>query len=389
MAMGEIADVGDVGEAVMPVTRKLRVVDVINTDWSARELLDHRVRQANESGRFENEILCAVSDHAEGLRASGHTVHPVGVPRDASLLGILRAIAAARRIFRQRRVDVVHVHGTTAWVVGAVAARLARVPLVVAQVHGFHHHDNMRPAVLRAVLLCERLLCALAHRLLYQNPADIEECRRRRLAPDHKNRLIGNGVQLGDFPVTDPPDNDPPRILCVSRLEPVKNLPLLIDAARILRDRGRSFLVQIVGQGDLRPQLEARVASHGLGDVVRFLGYRTDVPRLTADSDVCVLTSLKEGLPRAIIEAGACARPIVATDVIGSRDAVVDGETGFLVPLGDAEALADRVEQLLTDPTLRHRMGRASRVHAEANFDERCVTDRILDVYDDARSRSE
>jgi len=385
MAMGEIADTaGGAREVAEARPRKLRVVDVINTDWSARELLDHRVRQANESGRFENEILCAVSDHAEGLRKGGHTLHAVPVPRDTSPLGMLRAIFSARRVFRRRRVDVVHVHGTTAWVVGAVAARLARVPLVVAQVHGFHHHENMRPAALRAVLFCERLLCALADRLLYQNPADIEECRRHRLAPDRKNRLIGNGVQLDAFEASPPPDGDPPVVLCVSRLEPVKNLPLLIEAARVLRDRGRRFVVQLVGQGELRPELESLVERYDLSEFVQFLGYRTDVPQLTAAADVCVLTSLKEGLPRAIIEAGACARPIVATDVIGSRDAVVDGETGFLVPLGDAEALADRLERLLADRELRHRMGRSSRAHAEASFDERRVTERILEVYEDA-----
>ena len=368
--------------------RRHRVVDVINTDWSARELLDHRVRQVNDSGRFTNEILCAGGEHLAELRASGHTVHDVAVPRGASPLGLLRAIGATRRVFRGRGVDLVHLHGTTAWVVGAIAARLEGVPVVVAQVHGFHHHDNMSPIVRRAVLLCERLLCALTDRLLYQNEADIETCVRHRLAPNHKNRLIGNGVQLESFPVIEPPDGERAVVLCVSRLEPVKNLPLLIRAAGVLHKRGHRFLVRLVGDGPLKAELEALIAREGLTEVVELLGYRTDVPALTAAADICVLVSLKEGLPRAIIEAGASARPVVATDVVGNRDVVVDGETGFLVPLEDAEALADRLAQLIEDRELRRRMGRAARAYAEAHFDEQRITEHILEIYDDAIARS-
>ena len=366
--------------------RRLRVVDVINTDWSARELLHHRVQQVNQTGRFTNEILCAGGEHLAELRANGHTIHDVAVPRNASPRALLRAIRVARRIFRERGVDLVHVHGTTAWMVGAVAAKLEGIP-VVAQIHGFHHHENMNPLVRRAVLLCERILCSLSDRLLYQNPADIDSCRRHRLAPNYKNRLIGNGVQLDAFPVLAPPDGDPPVILCVSRLEPVKNLSMLIEAARILHERGERFLVRIAGEGELRAELEAQIAAAGLGEKVELLGYRNDVPKLIAQSDVCALVSLKEGLPRAIIEAGACARPVVATDVIGNRDAVADGETGFLVPLGDSEALANRLSRLIGNRGLRHYMGRTAREYAEFHFDEQLITELIVQNYDELLSR--
>jgi glycosyltransferase involved in cell wall biosynthesis len=108
---------------------------------------------------------------------------------------------------------------------------------------------------------------------------------------------------------------------------------------------------------------------------------------LIAESDVCALVSLKEGLPRAIIEAGACARPIVATDVIGNRDAVADGETGFLVPLGDCEALANRLSRLIGDRGLRHYMGRTAREYAEFHFDEQLITELIVQNYDELLAR--
>jgi glycosyltransferase involved in cell wall biosynthesis len=237
------------------------------------------------------------------------------------------------------------------------------------------------------VLFCERILCALSDRLLYQNPADIESCHEHRLAPKQKNRLIGNGVQLDAFPVVAPPDGDPPVILCVSRLEPVKNLPLLIEAAGILKEHGQRFVVRIVGEGHLRGELESQIERQELAEVVELLGYRTDVPKLIAEADVCALVSLKEGLPRAIIEAGACARPVVATDVVGNRDAVAHGDTGFLVPLGDAQALAQRLAELIGNRRLRHYMGRTGREFAEAHFDERLITERIVQIYEEVLAK--
>jgi glycosyltransferase involved in cell wall biosynthesis len=98
---------------------------------------------------------------------------------------------------------------------------------------------------------------------------------------------------------------------------------------------------------------------------------------------MCVLVSETEGVPRAVIEAAAAGKPIIATDVAGNRDSLVDGKTGFLVPLNDSEALADRIENLLSDSNLRSRIGQEARIYAEQNFNERKVTERIIEVYDE------
>lgn len=362
--------------------RRYRVLDMINTDRSAKELLDQRVLQINATGRFQNEILCSGGEYVGMLRAKGHTVHVVDAPRGLSPLKLLAGVWKTYRLLRRRRIDLVHVHGSVIWLMGVLAAALARRPIVVAQVHGFHHHESMSSLEKKLWIHCQRFLCFMADTLLFQNQGDIEECRRGRIAPAGKCVLVGNGVQLDWFPVREPPDNDPPVILCVSRLEPVKNHTQLLQAARILRHRGASFLINVVGEGYKRPDYEAWVRDNGLTDFVRFLGYRDDVPELTAAADVCVLTSVKEGLPRAVIEAAVCGRPMVATDVLGSRNAIVNGQTGFLVPLNDATALADRLQTLLTDKGLRHRLGQTGRRYALEHFDERAVTDRIIELYD-------
>lgn len=355
---------------------------MINTDKSAKELLDRRVAQVNSTGCYENAIYCGYGEYADVLRRRGHVIHRVDTPRGLSPLSLLVSTWKTFRLLRKHRYDIIHTHGSVIWFVGAMAALLARVPCVVHQVHGFHHHANMNSVRRWLYILWQRGLSLLVKKLLFQNKADVDECLRSRIAPARKLVLVGNGIQLDESNAQPQPCNDPPVILCVSRFEPVKNHGMVLDAARLLRDRGECFVLNLAGDGELIPECEAWVREHALTEKVRFLGYRDDVPSLTLEADVCVLVSIKEGLPRAIIEAAACGRPMVATDVVGNRNAIVDGVTGFLVPLNDAKALADQLQTLLHNPGLRKDVGERARAYARTHFDERKVTERIMEVYD-------
>jgi glycosyltransferase involved in cell wall biosynthesis len=139
-----------------------------------------------------------------------------------------------------------------------------------------------------------------------------------------------------------------------------------------------------VGEGPDRARYEAELQRLGLADAVQFLGYRYDVPELTAAADVVVLTSIKEGIPRALMQAMAVGVPVVATNVKGSREVVADGRTGFLVPLDDDQALAERIGILLDAPTLRRQMGTCGVEHVRRHFDEEQVTRRLVEIYRDA-----
>ncbi len=367
----------------------MKILDLINTDNSAKELLDHRVAQVNATGRHQNDIYCSSGPYVDRLRAKGHRVHAVDTPRGLGLLGLIRAIWTTVRLLRRERYDVIHTHGSVIGLIGRLAAFFARTPWVVHQVHGFHHHPHMRPLARGVFIWVERLLSVVTDRVLFQNQTDLDECRARRIAPERKLVLIGNGVQLDQFQVLGEPSNDPPVVLCVARFEPVKNHGLILEAARLLKERGLKFLLKLAGDGETRADCEAWAAEHSLTDCVRFLGYCDDVPGETARAEVCTLVSIKEGIPRAIIEAAACGRPIVATDVSGNRDGIVDGVTGYLVPLNNAAALADRIQTLMADPDQRATIGRQARAHAEAHFNERVVTERILEVYEQGRNPQE
>jgi len=258
---------------------------------------------------------------------------------------------------------------------------MARTPIVIHQVHGFYH-DELTSRLKRWIFIkAEQILSIFADKILFQNPADVEECIRQRIAPERKLVLVGNGIQFDNFKIEKEPENDPPTILYATRMEAVKNHHMLFEAARILKERNVAFKIQLAGDGELMEEYENWVRENVLSEHISFLGYREDIPALIANATICVLVSLKEGLPRGIIETAASGRVMVATDVVGNRDTMIDGETGFLVPLNDAEALADKIEWLLSDAELRTRIGLQARKYVLKRFDEKVVTEKIIDVY--------
>ena len=359
------------------------VVDVINLSSSAQTLLRERVLALRRRG-IDNRILCMDGPYVEPLRAAGIPVHVIDLPRGLDPLRLVRSLAQLTGYLKAHRVDVVHTHCSVPGAVGRVAARLAGVPVVVHTVHGFHFQDDQPWWVRVPSRLAERALGFLTDTLLTQNKDDLERAERHGIGPRGRRGRIGNGIDLERFqPAPAPPAGEGRAavVLCAARFEPVKNHALLLEAAARLAARGRAFVLRLVGTGELEGAVRARVRELGLEDRVEFLGYRDDMPELIAGADVCVLPSLKEGLPRAVIEAMAMARPVVATRVPGTREVVRDGETGLLVDPADAGGFADTLERLILDPGLREAMGARGREVAIAEFDERPIAESLRTLY--------
>lgn len=175
--------------------------------------------------------------------------------------------------------------------------------------------------------------------------------------PAARSRVVFNGIPVAAFrPRAGSDHGEGPRLVigCVARLVPVKRIDVLIDAVATLDDLSVELVV--VGDGPLRGELERRAAAK-LSGRVRFLGQRDDVGAELAGFDIFALTSDREGMPLAILEAAAAGLPVVATRAPGSVEAVVEGETGILAPTGDAAAVAAGLRRLVGDPALRRRMG--------------------------------
>lgn len=167
-----------------------------------------------------------------------------------------------------------------------------------------------------------------------------------------------------------------PRVLTVASHRPYKGLPYLIEACRMLRDEGIAFECNMIGDGPMRPELEALIAKYDLGGVVHLLGARSEaeVARMMKETEVFVLPSIiqkdgmMEGMPNALIEAMATSRPVISTTIAGIPELIDHGKTGFLVPPEDAKALADSMRELITDPERARRMGERGRERIRAEF---------------------
>lgn len=293
------------------------------------------------------------------------------------------------RLLRRERPHIVHTHAWGTLVEGLVAARLARVPVVI---HGEHGTLQLRGYQSRI----QRSMWGRTDRVLSVSLRLAERMAAVTGFPHERITTIQNGVDCSRF---SPALREAARaelglaresvvIGTAGRLVPVKDHGNLIDALVILRQRGWRFTALIAGDGPLGALLESRIAAHNLTSDVRLLGQRTDIERVFAALDVFVLPSKSEGMSNTILEAMASGAPVVATRVGAADELVEDGRTGLLVPRENAGALSAALMRLVEDPALRRQMGSAGRLKAETEFSlARMVRTYETFYVDTARSR--
>jgi len=308
------------------------------------------------------------------LEQQGVTCHDIAIERHPLRLGNRRALRELTESFRDECFDVVHVHTPVAAVLGRLAARRARVPKVLYTAHGFHFHRGAPWLNWLLFYPLERWLARYTDILITINR---EDAGRARSFPVRGQVVCLPGVGL-DLERYRPADAEQRRrhirlelglherefvILCIAELNAQKNHLQLLHAVEQLHAAGRPVQCLLAGTGEMEDVLHAHIHDRGLQQVVHLLGHRSDIPDLLAASDVCTLLSHREGLPRAVLEAMAAGRPVVATDVRGSRDLVIDNWTGKLVPIGDVTRTVEAFDELVRDRAMRQTMGeRAARL---------------------------
>jgi glycosyltransferase involved in cell wall biosynthesis len=204
---------------------------------------------------------------------------------------------------------------------------------------------------------------------IFNSVAAAEHVRRSKgLFVPRRLYVVRNGVDLQHFRDAPLSTTGQACILSVGSLLPVKRWDRLLGAVLSLKRQGFDFLARLVGDGPLREPLQQQAQALGIADCVEFMGYRDDIPDLLADATFLVHTSDSEGCPNVVMEAMACGRAVVATDVGDTPSLVEDQKTGFVVPRGDDAALVERMTTLIADRELCHRMGRAGRLKAEQVF---------------------
>jgi glycosyltransferase involved in cell wall biosynthesis len=291
------------------------------------------------------------------------------------------------KMMRRERPHIVHTHTAKAGFVGRIAARLAGVPVVLHTFHGHVFHGYFSPAKTRLFLLMERLGARLSTRIITISPRLREEIAQFGVTERRRIMVIPLGFELeafasqpratGDFRRSLGLPKDAKLVGAIGRLAPIKNIPLLLEAAAIARKQEPSIHVVLVGDGELRQELEARAEALGLADAVVFAGWRRELASVYADLDAVVISSHNEGTPASLIEAMATGCPVLATRVGGVPDLITDGKTGRLVPPGDSEGLAAALVALFREPERTAKMADLAR---ERTLERHQATRLVADV---------
>lgn len=377
----------------------MKVLLFANTDWYLYNFRRSLAFALQEAG-YEVLLVSPTGVYGAKLQALGFRW--VAAPMQRRSLHLRREMGLIlwlRRLMLSEGIDLVHGFTIKCAVYGSIAARLAGISDRVNSVTGMGYvftSNNLKALCLRPVVrsLMKLALCGSGLRLILQNPDDVLLFERANLVARKQIRLIpGSGVDCERFlprPVT--LMRLPLQLMCVvlpARLLWDKGVAEYIDAARMLLCEGRAIRFLLAGEpdsGNPAAVPEQTIRQWVAEGVVEWLGHIDDMPALLQSVDVVVLPSYREGLPKGLIEAGACGLPLVTTNVPGCREVVTDGVDGLLVPVRDGKALAAAIARLHDDPALCKTLGNAARAKALAKFDERIVIQKTLAVYEELLS---
>jgi glycosyltransferase involved in cell wall biosynthesis len=366
-----------------------RIVFLVTEDWY---FCSHRLPMARAARDMGLEVVVAtrVREHGDAIVREGFRLVPLRLDRRGrNPLSELAAVAEIIGVYRAERPDIVHHVALKPILYGTIAAVVARVPRVVNAFAGMGYVFIAR--TLRARMLSRLLLAVLrllmrgrGRYLVVQNGDDRAMALAARLVPEARIALIpGSGVDTGAFVPTAEPAGTPVAAY-VGRMLWDKGVGELVEAARQLHRDGVPIKVVLAGSPDPanpRSIPEERLWRWYEEGVVQWLGHRDDVSAVWAGAHIAVLPSYREGLPKSLLEAGACGRPLVATDVPGCREVVIEGETGLRVPARDAVALAAALARLAESADLRARLGAGARRLVEERFADSAVRASVIALY--------
>jgi glycosyltransferase involved in cell wall biosynthesis len=382
--------------AVRSMTPADTIIFLCTEDWY---FWSHRMpiaRAAREAG-LRVIVATRVQSHGQRILDEGFDLRPLAWRRKGDgIVGGLRAIHAIFRLYRDERPSLVHHIALKAVVFGSIAAALARVPHQVNAIAGlgfvFAEPSPRVWAMKTLLLLTLRLFVRVAgSEVMTQNPDDADELVRRGIVPRDRISIIrGSGIDVAKFtPLPEPQGGVV--VSMVSRMLRYKGVEVLAEAAWLLRKRGVDARILLIGPLD--PDSPASLLASEIRrlmkpGIIEWLGPTEDVLAVWRTSHIAVFpTQYREGVPLALLEAAACARPIVSTDTPGCREVVKDGANGILVPQGDSQALADALQRLILDKALRVRMGREGRLRVERLFTKEIIVRQTLDMYGAALGR--
>jgi len=335
-------------------------------------------------------IACAPGEDARfvsRVRSLGVRYQPIHLDRTGTNpLRDLGYFWEMVRFFHKEHPDVVFSYTAKPVIFGSLAARLTGVPRIFSMVTGLGYAfatKQLKQKLVSIVMRClYRLGLAVNQTVFFQNPDDIALFTRWGLVTPERTVLInGSGVNLDQYGVV-PRIITPPVFLLIGRMLKDKGVVEFGAAARMLKERYPQAIFRLLGPHDDHPATVPWSSIQNWIDagIVEYFAETEDVRPFMAETGVYVLPSYREGTPRSVLEAMAMGRPVITTDAPGCRETVIDGDNGFLVPVGDADSLAVAMERFILQPELIEKMGRRSREIVEEKYDVNKVNSVIINT---------
>jgi glycosyltransferase involved in cell wall biosynthesis len=370
------------------MSNKPTVLYLSTVDWAFTLHRLPMARAARDAG-FKVVVGTKIGGSKEEILSEGF--HLVDVPfrrRETRPWAEADVFQKLWTVFREYRPDVIHNFSLKPVLYGSAVFRVSGLPASVNSITGMGHiftGPKSKVGLLNKVVRLALKTCLRSGRswAVVQNQDDFGELQSMGVPRDRIVVIEGSGVSTRDFSVS-PEPNGKVVVTMVSRVLWDKGVGEFVEAAKILADEGSTAKFILVGDPD--PENPASVQPtqiqewHDSG-TIQWLGHRKDINDIWSRSHIAVLPSYREGMPKVLLEAASCGRPIVTTDATGCREIVTEGENGFLVPVGNSEALADSIKKLIQDRDMRGRMGQAGRTRIEESYSDEVVAKKILALY--------
>lgn len=374
-----------------------KIAHICTSSYSHSILVD-KLKILAQKG-YDVHLISANDGYDECLLAkAGIKPHFIYMNREINLKDDLISIIKMAKLFQREKFDIIHTHTAKAGIIGRIASKLTQMPITIHTSHGLPFYEGQRFLTYKFYKFLERIGSLFCDAISSQNKEDMKIL--KKMLPYKQIYYEGNGIDLQELdeklltiknlsPLKSSLgiNQETKIILVAARFEPVKNHYFLIEGLKELQKRFNQFVCILAGDGPLREEIIRMIEANGLQNHIKLVGYQKDIYPLIKMADVITLTSVKEGIPRIIMEAMAFSKPIVASNVLGTRELVQHKKTGILVEYKNVNLLAEGLQKLLENKSLGETYGLNGRRVIEEEFTEEIVVNRLISMYNEMQKK--
>jgi len=354
-------------------------------DGGAEKTTSHELQTLAKTGDYELHLGFGPENSVESFKAVGDfdpQIHEFDMLRHYNPPALIASVFEVSLFLRRIDVQILHTHSTEAGIVGRLAGRLAKTPIVIHEIHGDPITSDRNPVLNRFLLAAERLCAPMTSVFVAKSERIKNLYLSRGIGRPEQFEIIYHGVDIDRYQMTeqptDLPSTDNTVLTFIGRIEKGKGLFDLLESVDRLNHK--DLTLYIIGDGGQADAVAEEIRRRNLGETVHMLGYRTDIPAILNISNVFVLPSHREGTPRVITEALAAGVPVVSTDIAGIPEQVTEGVNGYLIEPGDVNALTDRLQELINSEQRRTEFA-AQTSEGLSKFEQTVVEKELVSLY--------